>query len=120
MFSILKSIFASPENTSKSLDALINTGDALFFTDEEKSKASQVKMDWYLKYLDSTKSQNVARRLIAVVITGLFSFLVVLATLIYPLSVTYSTFVFTVLKDVVMLPFSGIIGFYFLKQIVQK
>lgn len=117
MLNLLKSIFAKPEEMGKTVDAVIATGDALFYTDEEKAQGAQLQLDWYIKYLDATQSQNVARRLIAVMVTCLFVLLVIISVVVWPFSSAYSTFVFDLLSTTVAVPFTVIMGFYFLKRI---
>ncbi|MBX2809492.1 MAG: hypothetical protein KTR20_12780 [Cellvibrionaceae bacterium] len=113
MLSFLKGLFAGPETGGRIARAVIATGDAVVFTDEERSQ-------WYLNYLEATQPQNRARRLIAVVVSGLWAFLVVLMCAAKWVSDAYAAFVFEVLSDVVMQPFSIILGFYFLKTLVTE
>jgi len=113
-------LFGRPEDATKILDGAINGLDALVFTDEERSRANQKISDWYLKYLAATEGQNLARRFIALMVVGLWVCLVLLGIGAYHFSVEYSEFIFAVLTDVVMQPFSIIIAFYFLKHVVQE
>jgi hypothetical protein len=48
IWSGVKGLFAGPESAGKVLDATVNTVDAVWFTNEEKSR-------WYLKYLEATQ-----------------------------------------------------------------
>jgi hypothetical protein len=119
--SILSSLFATPQAIDKTVDAVINTGDKLWITEEERIEFAQKKREWYLKYLESTQSQNVSRRLIAVIVTALWSALIVTGVIAKSLgSVEVSTFIFDTLKDNVNLPFSIIIGFYFAAHVANK
>lgn len=118
---ILSSLFATPGTIDKAVDAVINTGDKLWVTEEERIEFTQKKQEWYLRYLESTQSQNVSRRLIAVIVTALWSTLIVAGVIAKSLgAVEVSTFIFNTLKDNVNTPFSIIIGFYFAAHIASK
>ena len=74
---IFSSIFSAPETISKTVDAVIKSGDALIFTDEEQSIANQKKLDWLLAFHEKSSGSNLARRLLAVMTVGTFLMLVV-------------------------------------------
>lgn len=107
----IKGLFAGSESVGSVIDATINGVDAAWFTDQEKQ-------NWYLKYLNSTLGQNRARRMIAVIVTALWAALVVLGIVAWLLSEDAGEFIFSVLRDVVMPPFTVIIGFYYLRSLV--
>lgn len=101
----------------------MKAGDALFFTEEEKSVASQKKLDWTLEYMKATAPQNVSRRVIAFIIVILWALLVIVAVVAGWFARgpgTYSQFVFNTLKEIVSQPFTVVIGFYFLTQLVRS
>jgi len=111
------------KDVSKVIDGAMKAGDALFFTEEEKSVASQKKLDWMLEYMKATAPQNVARRVIAFVIVFLWALLVLVAVVAGGFARgpgTFSQFVFDTLKDIVLQPFSIVVGFYFLAHIVRS
>ena len=116
---ILSRIFAKPEDASKVIDGAVKGIDAIFFTKEEKSAANQKLSDWYLKYLAATESQNLARRFIAMVVVLLWAALVILGVIVRWFNESMSDFIFKILVDVVMTPFSIVIGFYFLTHAVR-
>lgn len=118
--SFLSRIFARPEDGSKLIDSAVKTLDNAFFTKQERADASQKVSDFYLRFLEATQGQNLARRYIAVLVVALWVSLVVLMVAAYHFSVAYSTFIYGVLVDVVMQPFSIIIGFYFLTHAVRS
>ena len=62
-------LFGNAKSVDKAVDAVINTGDALFFTDEVKSVASQKILDWKIRYAEATQNQSISRRIISVGIT---------------------------------------------------
>lgn len=114
------SIFSSSETVNKTVDAVIKSGDALFYTDEEKAIASQKKLDWILKYHEASKGSNIARRFLAIMIIGVFLFLVVAcAILILVESPERFALMFNLIKDTLATPVSVIIGFYFLSGMVR-
>lgn len=128
--SLLKRLFARPEDGTKIIDGAVNGLDKIFFTKEERADANNKLSEWYLKYLAATEGQNLARRMIAVIIvyvwTGLIAFGMFaraaelflqrgVAQKLYPLS----EFVLSLLVDVVMVPFGIVIGFYFLTHTVR-
>ena len=117
---LLKRIFASPDDSSKIIDGAIKGMDAIVFTKEERAAANAKIGEWYLRYLAATESQNLARRLIAMLVVGLFVVLVLtgVAARMFG-SVAISDYVFNVLTDVVLQPFSIVIGFYFLTHAVR-
>lgn len=127
---LLKRLFARPEDGTKIIDGAVKGLDALVFTEEERSRANSKLSEWYLKYLAATEGQNLARRLIAVIVVWVWSGLVILAVFarvaelwlqrgaekyVYPLS----DFILALLTDVVMIPFGVVIGFYFLTHTVR-
>jgi len=112
-------LIGTPKNVEKAVDAVINTGDALFFTDEEKSVASQKILDWKIEYAKATQGQSIARRIIAVGVTGMWCLTGITALIAsYFGNVPYAEYVMKFLVDVVMQPFSIIVGFYFLAHVV--
>lgn len=113
-------LFGESSSAKKTVDAVINTGDALFYTDEEKAEDSKIYRDWYLKYLEATQPQNIARRLIALVVTGLWALFVFLGVFAQAIGQTETAeYIFKTVDETVNQPFSIIIAFYFLKHAVN-
>ena len=121
MLKILGRLFSSPEIVGKTVDAVINTGDALFFTDEEKSAANQKKLDWLLKFHEASSGSNVARRIIALGFVAVF--------LLHVITVTTLTLfgndiladkVFQLIAMTMVEPIVWIMGFYFGHGIVKN
>ena len=108
-----KALFGSPETTGKVVDAAVKGMDAIIFTDEEKSLAGEKFRDWYLKYLEATHPQNLSRRLITIFVMILWTALMLLGVLVWPVSPEYSDIVFKYMNEVVSEPFAWIVGFYF-------
>lgn len=108
MKKILGAIFGSAKNTETVLSGI----DKVWFTNEEKS-------DFFLKYLAATQPQNLARRLIAIIVVALWAALIILGVAVHPWDSDYSQQIFFTLKDVVNTPFSIIIGFYFAAHLAR-
>jgi len=119
MWNFFASMF-TPNTVEKVADGVYNGLDKMFFTDEEKSEASQKILDWKLKWMEATAPQNVARRFIAIVVTLLWALLVIVMLAAKALGGTeYADYALRVMADVVGTPFSIIIGFYFLAHITK-
>ena len=69
---IFGAIFGSPENTTKVVDGAFHGLDKLFYTDEEKADTAKEVRSWFLKYLEASQPQNLARRFIAITVTLLW------------------------------------------------
>ena len=119
MKKLFGAIFGSSKNTETFVSGAVAGLDKMFFTDEEKSDASAKVAEWYLKYLAATQPQNLARRLIALVVVLLWALLIILGVAVYKLDPGYSMFIFDTLRDVVNMPFQIIIGFYFAAHVVR-
>lgn len=119
MNKIFGSIFGSTKNTETIVDGAVSGLDKMFFTKEEKAEANQKLSDWYLKYLEATQPQNLARRFIAIIIVLLWAALILVGVGAYVIDVNFSMYVFDVLADVVMNPFLMVMGFYFAAHVVR-
>ena len=120
MRKILAAIFGSSKNTATIVDGAVKGLDALVYTDEEKAITRAQSAEWFLRYLQATQPQNLARRLIALVIVGLWAMLIILGVAFYHWAPAFSEFVFEVLRDVVMNPFLMVMGFYFAAHVVRS
>lgn len=108
------------DTANKVIETASSGLDMMFFTDEEKSIAGQKVLDFKLEWLKATSGQNLARRVIAFGVVGLWCLGVLTACVAQLISPEYSKFIFSVLKDIVGLPFTVIIGFYFAAHMVGK
>ena len=114
------SIFGSSESTNKAMDMISNGIDAAWFTREEKSQAAHKLLDLKLKWVQSTSGKNLARRVIAFTIVGIWAYILMLAVHFHIIGMTtQADFLFKVLKDIVNIPFAGIVSFYFLVQFTR-
>ncbi len=105
---ILGAIFGSSKHTGTVLSGI----DKAFFTKEEKS-------EYFLKYLAATQPQNLARRLIAVLVVALWALLILIGIVAHYFNEKYADFIFDLLRDVVNTPFTIIIGFYFAAHLAR-
>lgn len=116
---ILARIFGSSENTKTIVDGAVAGLDKLVFTKEERAEMDDKARDWFLRYLEATQPQNLARRFIALVVVGLWATLILAGICAWWVSQAFSMFVFKVLAEVVAMPFSIIIGFYFAAHVLR-
>lgn len=116
---ILSNIFGSSKNAETIVTGAAKGLDALFFTKEEKAQANQKLADWYLQYLAATQPQNLARRLLALIVALLWAVLILFGIGIRWHSYEMSDFVFKTMNELVHQPFMMIMGFYFLAHIVR-
>lgn len=127
MIDFIARIFASPKSIEKTIDAAIATGDKLVFTQEEKAEHDAKLSEWYLRYLEATQPQALARRLLAMSVGGLWALLIVTGVVLGIMSVEAddiaaqrSMFVFRVLGEIVATPFTVIMGFYFAGHYIRE
>jgi ABC-type transport system involved in cytochrome c biogenesis permease subunit len=121
MFSALFSWLTGGGKTADKVIDTVSAGvDMAWFTEEEKSIAAAKVLDFKLKWMKATSGQNLARRVIAFGVVGLWILIIVIACFARIWSVDASNFLFQVLTDIVSLPFTVIIGFYFAAHMVGK
>jgi len=117
----LASLFGGGDTTNKIVDGVMKGTDALFFTDEEKSVANQKILDFKLEWMKATQGQNIARRIIAIIVTLMWMGIGVSILAAQALHHTaFAQFAAKYMTDVVTTPFMIIIGFYFAAHIVGK
>lgn len=79
MIKLLKSIFGSADIVEKGLSMLERTGDALVYTEQEKAQHAKESTtearNMIVQWMETTKGQNLARRLIALLITAVWLFM---------------------------------------------
>lgn len=122
--SIFSVLFGGGSAATKTVETATGMMDNAFYTDQEKATNKNKMLDWYLKYQGATAPQNVARRMIALIVTALWATLIIVAVVAHLLETThgndsFSQFVFNTLKENVNLPFSIIIGFYFAAHVLR-
>jgi len=116
-----KSMF-STDTVDKAVDAVINTGDKLFYTEEEKAEMRITIGEMHIKMLGAYAPFKIAQRAIALLFIGTFLFVHLLAVSFFIFgSVQESILVSNLAKDlfaqnndILGLPVSLIVGFYFM------
>jgi len=107
-------IFSTPDTVSKSVDAVIKGADALVFTEEEKAGHNAKMLEFYLEWLRTSTPQTLARRLIALMVVGLWTLLLVLTAVVWTFDAEYSAFLFGLVTDPSVAGPTGLImAFYF-------
>ncbi|MBV2138571.1 MAG: hypothetical protein KUF79_17325 [Candidatus Thiodiazotropha sp. (ex Ctena orbiculata)] len=115
------SLFAAPEILSKGTDAVIKAGDALVFTEEERSRANLKVLEWTLKYHEASKGSNLARRLLAIMVVGVFLFLILAVAFLYVVGADLmAAKLFGLVSNTLDWPVTTIIAFYFTSGMVKE
>lgn len=118
---ILSALFGKSKNVGKAIDAVGGIVDSAFFTEQEKSLAGIEYLKLQIEMAKALGPSNIARRVIAITIVVAWVFNIELAIGLYAFGATdIATFVFNIVKDVLTLPFTIVVGFYFAKQIVTS
>lgn len=119
MITFLKNLFGGAGTANDAVKAGMRGIDALIFTDQEKSAVNEKFREWMLRYYEATQPQNIARRLIAVIVVMLWALMNVAAIITYFFDPEASKFIFQVIHEVINAPFITIIGFYFLTHSIR-
>ena len=87
--------------------------DGLKYTPEEAGQ-------WKLDMLKAMGPQSIARRFIALAVTGLWCGLIIVGIILKLWGGEgQAIFIFNILNEVVAIPFSIVLGFYFLANVVR-
>jgi len=88
---IWSSLFNSSDTLSKATDAVINTGDKLFYTDEEKAEDRQKQREFFPTLLKAYEPFKIAQRILAVWFSLLYglAFIVGLVITVFNMIATY-------------------------------
>lgn len=105
---IFKALFGTP----KVIEAAISAGDALIFTDQERK-------DWLIRFHEVSSGSRVARRMIAVIVTGLWATLILLAALLWHWWPDWSAYMLELMGEAVQLPLTAVVSFYFATAAVR-
>lgn len=109
MIGFLKGILS----TDKIVDAGIRAADAVAFTEEEKSR-------FFLQYLQATAPMAIARRFIALIVSLVWALGVMVCGVLLLLDHGAADTMARFMADNVNTPFSVVMGFYFLAQVVHR
>ena len=116
---LLSKLFSSNKSVDTAVNGVVNGIDALFFTDEEKSRASMEGLKLQIEMAKALGPSNIARRVIAISVTGLWCFHVLLATGLQLAGFEdQAAFIFLVVKNTLNIPFVVVISFYFAKRMI--
>lgn len=63
----------SGKSAGKAIDAVVNAGDAMFFTDEERDKAGQKKLELMIEHAKAMGPSRQSRRYLVWIIAGNFT-----------------------------------------------
>ncbi len=115
-------LFGNSKSADKAVDTIADGLDNAFFTDQEKTNAGLKILDFKIRYAEATQNQSIARRVIAFIVSSLWALLVMVAVVTGFFNDgegSFSSFVFSVLDQVVNPPFMIVIGFYFAAHVVK-
>ena len=125
MITGIASFFAGLFSSSRMQDTAI---DALRKVGGLDAATAQEQMDFVLKYVEATKHQSVVRRFIALLLVGLYSF-IILAWVVfagvgyladYTPALEYAGALKMLTVDTLTQPFNIILSFYFVMNAVQR
>lgn len=117
----LKRLFSSPDVIEKTVDGIYSGVDKVFFTQEERSEATQKAQEIYQAMWMAAVPSALSRRIIACSVTFVWVILVLLMVALGIFdNMASAEFTFEVMKNIVATPFGIIIGFYFLSQVVTN
>jgi hypothetical protein len=125
----IKNVLSSPSVVEKAADAAINGLDAIWHTPEEKEGDRQKRTAQALQFLELTKGASPARRMIAMVVIGLWAFaglnILILMNIAFtvedPATMDAGIKAITDFSiDYVAKPTGLVLAFYFLKNILPS
>jgi len=113
------SLLISEEIIKTASSGIYDGVDKAFYTKEEQTEDDIKRLDAYLKYIDSSKPQNLARRWISLVVTIVWAITVLVGFIVGLIFADDKTaFILDFIPIMVVPPFVTIIGFYFGKQLL--
>ena len=115
--------FSFLKTSEKALDAgadvvkgAVSGIDKLFFTKEEKSEAALKAFELWIKTQEVIRDENTARsitrRILAVMILGVFLLMGIGACVLYPINILWAAHLIAVMKELVIMT-SAVTIFYF-------
>lgn len=83
---IFSRIFSSSDTIKEGISMIRDTGDALFYTEEEKAadrrESASAERKMIIDWMETTKGQNLGRRLLALMITGVWLVMYVISAIL--------------------------------------
>ena len=114
---IFKWFASGSEAASKVMEGAVKGIDALVYTDEEKAVARQKLADQWLELQkalgEETTVRSVTRRILAVMVVGCFTVLVMGAAVAYLFDQAYAKFLLELASSQFGILVLGVAGFYF-------
>jgi hypothetical protein len=130
MFGWLKSLFSAPklgDTAANVINSAVSGIDKLFYTDEEKAENAQKAFGLWLKaqeiLIHESSIRSITRRYLAVMIVGVFLFLILLAAGLFAFGISSAKDVFQCAKSIANLVFMVAIfyfGYYGTQQIIHS
>lgn len=109
------------DNTGKIVDGITSGLDKLVYTEEEKADTRVKILDFKLKWAEITANQSPARRMIALIVTAMWSVLIIVGVVAEALGKSeFAEYCFAVLSDNVNYSFLAIIAFYFAAHVLKS
>jgi hypothetical protein len=113
-------LWAAPEAISKSVDAVIATGDKLVLTEEEKRDWDLRVMKLTIDFHEKSQGSNMARRIIAIEFVTVFLLLVLTAAVLTLVGFSkQAAAILTLTSETLVTPISIIVAFYFTIQAIR-
>lgn len=133
MFGFLGKLFGSDKAGAALVDNVSSGLDKMFYTDEEKAEDGRAERSegrkLYLDWVKSTQGSNLARRLIALVVTAIWALQYVISMSLYALAPWFPDQLELMRQSATSLSENGeavtgammiVLGFYFLGSKVDK
>lgn len=114
MIKFFKSLFSDSDIINTGVNALVRSGDALVYTDEEKAQRNERQEQWYLELMKALSPSAKSRRGVAWTVVGMVSVFSIIA--IFCRLVGWhddAKWVLELLSEVWAIPFGLVITFYF-------
>lgn len=113
-------IFGSESALNKTIDGVYNGLDAVVFTDEERAEMRLKIVDHVGDYMQKTSGQNLARRLIALLLIAQYLLFLNVAVGLGLFGYhEQAKFIWEVITESLAMPVNLIVGFYFFTQTVR-
>lgn len=111
--SFIGRLFSAPEQIVKVTDAIIKSGDALVFTDEERAEFNLKQQKFILDLHKSGDGSNLNRRLLSVMVAAVFLSMTVMACFLIVIDHKSAPVLIGFVSDVLLPSFGGVMLFYF-------
>lgn len=119
-------LFGGTKSADKTIDSISSGLDKLVYTAEEKADASREGVKLWIEYQKATQPQNLARRLIALIIVAIWAIVVLSAAILGVVSAFDSPeagkaaeYLLDLLFKAIMPSVVVIVSFYFYKRIAE-